>query len=379
MAAENGFLAPDELASELRHGRLVVLRMDDSTGSASGMVVGAAEHCTPAHITFMAREARGLVCLGLERSRCRQLQLPLMVEGGADDVAPFTLSIEAAQGIDTGISAADRAHTVRTAVAADAKPQDLVQPGHIFPIAAAEGGVLVRADRAEAATDLVRLSGLLPAAVFTDVLDTGGDLASVLALDSFVARHGLAQGRVSDLVHFRLTHERTVERLREAEVDTAHGRLHLTAYRDTTQGLIHLALSRGRIEPGAITLVRVHVASALRDLVGTTLEGVASWRFDASLRAIAVAERGVVVLISKPETPEELLAGVDRLLEGAVTDTAVSADGYASVGLGAQILRDLGVGRIRLLGAPVKYNALSGFGLEVVDYLSPTDTGNHQA
>lgn len=361
---------PADLISELRFGRMVLLLLDDSAGSATGVVVLAAELCEAEHITFMARQARGLVCLGLTRERCEHLHLPLMVEGGGD-AAPFTLSIEAAQGIETGISAADRARTVRVAVASDATAADLVQPGHIFPVAAADGGVLTRVDKAEAATDLARLAELTPAAVFTEVLDSEGNLAKGDALADFARTHGLAVGRVSDLVTYRLANQRTIERVREGEVVTAHGALRLVVYRELNRKTLHIALIKGTMEAGQPALVRVHVTSVLRDLVGTRLDGQVSWRFDSSLKAIAEAERGVLVLIGRVETPDELLAGVDRLLGLHVPDPTSSADSYASVGLGAQILNDLGVGKIRLLGAPLKYNALSGFGLEVCDFVAP--------
>ncbi|EED35400.1 riboflavin biosynthesis protein ribAB [Luminiphilus syltensis NOR5-1B] len=367
---DSRIVSSEELFSELRYGRPVLLQIDNSAGSAKGLVVAAAELCTPEHITFMARKARGLVCLGLTAARCQQLSLPLMVEGD-EEAQPFTLSIEASTGIDTGISAVDRARTVRVAVAQDATPSDLVQPGHIFPIAAVEGGVLNRVDSAEATTDLAACAGLMPAAVFAEVLDPRGEVAEGNTLLDFASEHGLKVGRVSDLVHFRLANECTVERIREGSIDTAHGAMQLTVYREHTQGRVHLALSRGEIREQDPTVVRVHVTSTLRDLVGTTLSDRASWRFDDSLQKLAGAERAVLVLISRPETPDELLAGVDRLLGNGGGDQLQSADGYASVGLGAQILRDLGVGQIQLLSAPVKYNALSGFGLEVVDFVNP--------
>lgn len=362
---------PEQLVSELRHGHMVLMLIDNSAGSATGIVVTAAELCNAEQITFMARKARGLVCLGLTQARCERLALPMMVEGSTTDTASFTLSIEASVGIDTGISAADRARTVHAAVRADAKPADLVQPGHIFPIAAADGGVLIRADRAEATTDLARLAGLLPAAVFTDVLNAAGDLARDDEVLAFAAEHDLPVGRVSDLVHFRLANENTVTRVREGQINTAYGPLQLTVYREATQKQVHLALSCGDIRADAPTLVRVHITSVLRDLVGTELNGHQSWRFDDSLKAIAAADRGVLVLISKPETSDDILASVDRLLGDTTMEASSSTYGYASIGLGAQILRDLGVGQINLLGAPVKYNALSGFGLEVVDFVSP--------
>lgn len=374
---ENTVLAPDDLASHLRYGRQILLLIDNSAGSATGIVVVAAELCEAQHITFMARQARGLVCLGLTRERCDHLHLPLMVEGDGA-AAPFTLSIEAAEGIDTGISAADRAHTVRVAVAPDALASDLVQPGHIFPVAAAAGGVLTRADRAEAATDLAQLAGLSPAAVFTDVLDEYGDVASGDDLLAFAQRHELPVGRLSDLVNWRLANQLTIERVREGEIDTAHGPLQLTVYREINGRTVHMALSRGNINKNEPTLVRVHVTSVLRDLIGTTLDGRASWRFDLSLRAVCKSERGVLVVISRPETPESLLASIDRILGQQPVASQAPAEGWASVGLGAQILHDLGVGQIHLMGAPLKYNALAGFGLEVLEFVAPDSIDHTQ-
>ena len=370
MTEAASFRATADLLSDFRQGQMVLLLLEDSDGSATGIVTVAAEQCDADHITFMARQARGLICLGLLRERCEYLHLPMMVEGQGD-AAPFTLSIEAAEGIETGISARDRAHTVRVAVAQGATATDLVQPGHIFPVAAAEGGLLTRVDRAEATTDLAQLAGLLPAAVFTDVLDEQGDIARGEALDQFAVRHGLPVGRVADLIDHRLQTERTVERVREGVIETSQGAFNLSVFREVNQGSLHLSLSRGSLHKNTLTRVRVHVTSALRDLIGTTLDDQPSWSFQTSLAEIASAERGVLVLISRPETGEELLASVDRMLGLPAAEVHGTQSGYASVGLGAQILHELGVGQIELLGAPVKYNALSGFGLEVISFIEP--------
>jgi len=338
----------------------------------TGFVVVAAEHCEAQHIAFMARQARGLVCLAMTPQRCEELELPLMVEGD-DSLSPFTLSIEAATGIDTGISAADRARTVRVAVDAASQASDLVQPGHIFPIAAAAGGVLTRTAPAEAAMDLATLAGLLPSAVFTEVLDNNGAVADAGYLTGFANQHQLVVGLVSDLVTYRLANQKTIRAVREGTLKTRHGVFGATAYQDTTQGRLHVALTKGVIDAAKPTLVRVHVTSVFRDLVGTTLDGHASWSFDASLKSIAESEGGVLVLLSKPEATDDLLHDIDRLLGEPESDKVGSLDAYNQIGMGAQILRDLGVGQIRLLGAPLKYNALAGFGLEVVDFVAPPD------
>ncbi len=362
----------DKVLSELRHGHSCLLLNENSAGGMTGFVVVAAEHCESSHIAFMARQARGLVCLAMTPQRCEELELPLMVEGD-DSMSPFTLSIEAATGIDTGISAADRARTVRVAVDAASQPADLVQPGHIFPIAAAVGGVLTRTAPAEAAIDLTTLAGLLPSAVFTEVLDSEGAVAGADYLADFADRHELVVGQVSDLVTYRLANQKTISAVRRGRLESRYGVFEVTAYQDTTQGRVHLALTKGQIQSATPTLVRVHVTAVFRDLVGTTLDGHASWSFDASLKAIAESESGVLVLLSKPETAEDLLQGIDRLLGEPEGDTVSSQDAYNQIGMGAQILRDLGVGQIRLMGAPLTYNALAGFGLEVVDFALPPE------
>ena len=363
----------DKLLSELRHGHSCLLLNDNSAGGITGFVMTAAEHCQADHIAFMARQARGLVCLALTPQRCEELELPLMVEGD-DSLSPFTLSIEAATGIDTGISAADRARTVQVAVDALSQPSDLVQPGHIFPIAAAAGGVLTRTAPAEAAVDLTTLAGLTPAAVFTEVLDGEGAVASGDYLAEFAERHDVVVGRVSDLVTYRLANQKTVSTVRSGVLQSRYGQFKVAAYQDTIHQRVHLALTVGDIRADHPTLVRVHVTAVFRDLIGTTIEGHASWSFDASLRAIAEADAGVLVLLSKPETAEDLISGIDRLLGAPEAELSGSQDAYNQIGMGAQILRDLGVGQIKLMGAPLKYNALAGFGLEVVEFVAPPES-----
>ena len=350
---------------------MVVLLDDDADRNNEGVVMVAAEHCDAGHVNFMARQARGLVCLTLTEDRCRQLNLPPMVDEGLGEKAHFTLSIEAAEGIDTGISAADRAHTVQAAVAPFAKPQDIVQPGHIFPLAAMPGGVLTRAGHTEAASDYARLAGLLPAAVIADILTPAGMVADGAALREFADRHQLKMGTIADLIHFRLANERTIRRIREGLVQTDYGEFKLTAYRDQTAGEVHLALSRGDIVAEQPTLVRVHVQSALRDLISTRIQGPPGWNMANCLKAVAESGRGVIVLLVRSESPEQLLSSVDLALGKTPPAGTMTPDSYTTVGLGSQILKDLGVGKIHLMGAPIKYNAISGFGLEVLDFVQP--------
>lgn len=361
-----------ELLDDLRHGRMVVILDERDERSNEGVVMVAAEHCSADHVTFMARKARGLVCLALTQERCEQLDLPPMVAGKESDTSHFTLSIEAAQGIDTGISAADRAHTVQVAVASQAIPADIVQPGHIFPLAAQPGGVLTRAGHTETAVDYTRIAGLTSAAVIADVLDAKGELADGPALIEFAKTHGLKVGTVADLIHYRIANEQTIERVRDGDLETRFGKFQLATYRDRTHGGLHIALSLGEISADKPTLVRVHATSTLRDLLGSEVKGQVGWSVQRSLEVIAKAGSGVLVLLGRSETDEQLLHSVDLALGEIEPKDPKAGDSYNTVGVGSQILRELGVGQIRLMGAPIKYNAISGFGLEVIDYLEPT-------
>jgi len=366
----------DELISDIRQGRMVVLLDDDADSNNEGVVMVAAEHCDASHVNFMARQARGLVCLTLTQERCQQLELPPMVDDAAGEKSNFTLSIEATVGIDTGISAADRARTVQAAVAPYAKPSDIVQPGHIFPLTAMPGGVLTRAGHTEAASDYARLAGLLPAAVIADILTPEGMVADGPALREFATKNNLKIGTIADLIHFRMVNERTIRRIREGVIQTDYGEFQLTAYRDQTAGAVHLALSRGDIVPDEPTLVRVHVQSVMRDLVTSKVSDRATWGMGKCLQAVAENGRGVIVLLARAEGPERLLASIDMALGEASPASTVTPDTYAMVGLGSQILKDLGVGKIHLMGAPIKYNAISGFDLEVLDFV---DSGQAKA
>jgi 3,4-dihydroxy 2-butanone 4-phosphate synthase/GTP cyclohydrolase II len=361
----------DELISDIRQGRMVVLLDDDADNHNEGVVMVAAEHCEASHVTFMARKARGLICLTLTEERCQQLDLPPMVEDAQGEKSNFTLSIEATVGIDTGISAGDRARTVQAAVAPHAQPTDIVQPGHIFPLAAMPGGVLTRAGHTEAASDYARLAGLMPAGVIADILTPDGRVADGPALQEFAAMHNLKIGSIADLIHFRMVNERTIRRVREGTIDTAYGQFQLTAYRDQTAGDVHLALSRGDILPEEPTLVRVHVQSVMRDLVQSKVSGRPAWSMAECLQLVAENGRGVIVLLARAERAEQLLASVDMALGETGPITGAVPDSYTIVGLGSQILKDLGVGKIHLMGAPIKYNAISGFDLEVLDFVNP--------
>ncbi len=356
-------LAPTpEIIAELKAGRMVVL-VDEEDRENEGDIVIAADFVTPEAINFMARHARGLICLTLTEDRCRQLALPLMVSANRSGQGTnFTLSIEAAAGVTTGISAADRARTVRAAVAVDAKPADIVQPGHIFPVMAQPGGVLVRAGHTEAGCDLARMAGLTPAAVICEIMKDDGTMARMPDLLAFAATHGLAIGAITDLIHYRSRTERIVERIAERPLSTAYGAFRLVVYRDKLTDATHLALVRGPISPDTETLVRVHEPLSVMDLLDID-SASHSWSIKEALGAIVAAGRGVVVLLHRPESALELR-------QRALADTAPppSRMDLRNYGIGAQILRDLNVGRMRLLAKPRKMPSMGGFDLEVTGY-----------
>ncbi|MEO8508806.1 MAG: bifunctional 3,4-dihydroxy-2-butanone-4-phosphate synthase/GTP cyclohydrolase II [Betaproteobacteria bacterium] len=351
-----------EIVAELKAGRMVVL-VDEEDRENEGDVVVAADFVTPDTINFMARHARGLVCLTLEQARCRQLGLPLMVTANRSGHGTnFTVSIEAAEGVTTGISAADRARTIRAAVAADAKPADLVQPGHIFPVMAQPGGVLVRAGHTEAGCDLTRLAGLTPASVICEVMRDDGTMARMPDLEIFAREHDLKIGTITDLIHYRSRTERMVERIAERPLNTPHGAFRLVVYRDKISDATHLALVRGPIAPDAETLVRVHEPLSVMDLLDAD-SASHSWTIPGALDAVARAGRGVIVLLHRPESAAELR-------QRAVADTPATPTkmDLRTYGIGAQILRDLNVGRMRLLAKPRKMPSMAGFDLEVTGY-----------
>ena len=353
-----------EIIAELKAGRMVVL-VDEEDRENEGDVVIAADFVTPEAINFMARHARGLVCLTLTEERCRQLQLPLMVATNRSGHGTnFTVSIEAAQGVTTGISAADRARTVKAAVAANARPADIVQPGHIFPVMAQPGGVLVRAGHTEAGCDLAAMAGLTPAAVICEIMKDDGTMARMPDLLAFAAQHGLKVGVITDLIHHRSRTERIVERIAERPLNTPHGAFRLVVYRDKLSDATHLALVRGPIAPDTETLVRVHEPLSVMDLLDAD-SASHSWTIHGALAAVAKAGRGVIVLLHRPESADEL-----RVRATSDVPAPPAKMDLRNYGIGAQILRDLNVGRMRLLARPRKMPSMAGFDLEVTGYES---------
>jgi len=363
----------EELIEDIRQGRMVVL-MDDEDRDNEGDLVMAAGHTRPEDINFMARYGRGLICLTLTRERCQQLRLPLMVnENKTPHSTNFTVSIEAASGVTTGISAADRARTILCAVAPEAKPEDLVQPGHVFPLMAQPGGVLNRAGHTEAGCDLARLAGLEPAAVIVEILNEDGSMARRGELEEFAATHGLKIGTIADLIHYRIQNEKTVERICSCDFPTEFGPFRLYAYQDQVDGRLHLALTLGRIAGEEPVLVRVHGRNLLGDLFCGKRDGV-GLSLKHAMKRIADEGKGVLVVIRREEDDKSLVERIhqyqmeDHGVELAPRERDEKSDDWRTTGTGAQILADLGVRKLRVLGSsPKKYLGLSGYGLEVVE------------
>ncbi|NCA69936.1 MAG: 3,4-dihydroxy-2-butanone-4-phosphate synthase [Sphingobacteriia bacterium] len=368
---KSGLHSIEEIIDELRHGRMVVI-MDDEDRENEGDLLLAADRVTPEAVNFMAKFGRGLICLTLVKEHCERLRLPLMV---SDNQTPhgtaFTLSIEAARGVTTGISAADRATTIRAAVAPDAQPQDLVQPGHVFPLMAQPGGVLVRAGHTEAGCDLARLAGCSPAAVIVEILNEDGSMARRPDLERFAATHGLKIGTIADLIQYRVRHEKAVLRECECELPTEYGTFRVVAYRDSIDNELHLALTLGEIRPEHPTLVRVHLQNTLCDLFGTR-HNACGWPLREVMRQIAEAGEGVIVVLRNRDSADDLLSRLKDFQLHDEDDPVPTRrqDGKAlrTYGIGAQILADIGVRKMRVMSAPKAMHAISGFDLEIVEY-----------
>lgn len=361
----------EDVLADFRQGRFVIL-VDDEDRENEGDLVIAAERVEAEHINFMASHARGLICLTLTEERCRQLNLPLMVHNNnARYSTNFTVSIEASSGVTTGISAADRAATVRAAVKADAGPEDIITPGHIFPIMAQPGGVLTRAGHTEAGVDLAQLCGMQPASVICEVLNPDGTMARLPDLIEFARHHAIRIGTIAELIKYRLQHEPTVSRIAESLVNTAFGKFRAVVYQDVITRNTHVALAYGSIERHRPSLIRVHVHQGLYDVLAQARDDH-TWPVNDALRAIAAAGSGAVVLLDYHEGPDSLI----RLIRDSQRhDTEPEPDHGGDhrelrmLGVGSQILADLGVGRMRVLGTPRRVHALSGFDLEIVDYI----------
>ena len=368
----SGLDSVETIVAAIRNGEMVVM-LDDEDRENEGDLIMAASKVRSDDVNFMARYGRGLICLTLTRARCEQLRLPLMV-GDTDrrKTTNFTVSIEAAEGVTTGISAHDRARTIRAAVAPDARPEDLRQPGHIFPLMAQPGGVLTRAGHTEAGCDLARLAGLEPAAVIVEVLNEDGTMARRDDLAQFAKRHNLKIGTIAELIQYRLANEETVEAIAEMPIETPYGPFRMICFEDHINREVHLALVRGDIDARAPTLVRVHRQDTLSDVVGIR-DPRLGWPLRDAMRHIASEGQGVIVILRHEEGARELMGAVRALSEsreGAAARRERVMD-LRTFGTGAQVLRALGVRKMRVMSAPKHIHALSGFGLEVVEYVAP--------
>jgi len=356
----------EEIIAEIGAGRMVIL-VDEEERENEGDLVLAAEHVTPEAINFMVKHARGLVCLTLTEARCKQLGLAQMAR---DNKSPyntaFTISIEAYEGVTTGISAHDRARTVQAAVAANATPDDIVQPGHIFPIMARPGGVLVRAGHTEAGCDLAQMAGCEPTSVICEILKDDGAMARLPDLIEFARLHGLKIGTVADLIAYRSRNETLIERTFSKPVQSVHGEFMLHAFTDRTTNEVHLALTRGEIRADRETLVRVHEPLSVLDFLDST-SGRHTFSLDVAQQLLARAESGVIVLLRRTETGRELIAA---LSEPAASKRPAAKWDPRIYGIGAQILRDLGVRRMKLLASPRRMPSMTGFDLEVTGYVA---------
>lgn len=362
----------EEIIEDLRQGKMVVI-MDDESRENEGDLVMAASAVRPEDINFMARHGRGLICLTLTPERCQRLQLPLMPKSGQSRLSTnFTVSIEAAEGVTTGISAADRTTTIRAATRPDARPEDLVQPGHVFPLRAEEGGVLVRAGHTEAGCDLARLAGFEPAAVIVEILNEDGTMARRADLEKFAVTHGLKIGTIEDLIRYRIITEKTVEPVSRMPFSSEYGELELFVFYDKIHKATHLALVKGPIDPDRITLVRVHVENLLYDVFAA--KPAKGWPLVDALRRISGAEQGVLVFLTQPHAGLGLrnqlqeYAAQGSAAEGA-SDNAQPMD-LRTYGIGAQILSEIGVHKMNILSAPKIFHGLRAFGLEIVNYIT---------
>ena len=363
----------EEIIEDLRQGKMVII-MDDEDRENEGDLIMASEKITPEAINFMAKYGRGLICMTLTKEHCRQLRLPLMVH--TDDQLEstnFTVSIEAAEGVTTGISAADRATTVLAAVADDAQPQDLVQPGHIFPLMAQPGGVLVRAGHTEAGCDLARMAGLKASSVIVEILNEDGTMARRPDLEVFAKEHDMKIGTIADLIQYRIANEKTVERVTDCSLPTKHGDFQLYAFQDVIGNDTHLALVMGKIDPEEPTLVRVHVQNTLCDIFESTRE--CGWPLRRVMDQISREGKGVIVVLRNYDNARDLVQKIQDFKWHGPEDPIPARensndDELRTIGVGAQILSDLGVRKMRVMSAPKHLHALAGFDLEVTEFVS---------
>ncbi|MFM7330677.1 MAG: bifunctional 3,4-dihydroxy-2-butanone-4-phosphate synthase/GTP cyclohydrolase II [Brachymonas sp.] len=359
-----------DIVAQLRAGRMVIVS-DDEDRENEGDLLMAAEHVTPEAINFMAKYGRGLICLTLTKERCEFLGLPPMaVKNGTKMSTAFTVSIEAAEGVTTGISAADRAHTVRTAVSRSAKPTDLVQPGHVFPLQAQDGGVLIRAGHTEAGCDLAAMAGCMPAAVICEIMKDDGTMARMPDLQSFAVEHGLKIGTIADLIEYRSRTESLVERIGERALVTPHGEFKALLFKDKPTGGIHMALVKGQWNPEDTVPARVHEPLSVIDALaqGSSMH---SWSLQQSLAYLQQQGKGVAVLLNCGESAEQLVSQFEGQARPSNGPERGRMD-LRTYGIGVQILREAGVRRMMLMGKPRRMPSMAGYGLEIAGYIANT-------
>ena len=348
-----------EIIEDYKQGKMIIL-MDDENRENEGDLLIAAEKVSKEDINFMATHGRGLICLTLTQERCQLLNLPLMVSQNSDlQSTNFTVSIEAASGVTTGISAADRTKTIVAAVAKDAKPLDIVQPGHVFPLMAQQGGVLIRAGHTEAGCDLARLAGFEPASVIVEILNDDGSMARNADLHKFGKKHGIKVGTIADLIHYRVENEKSIERINQRPFETKYGKFNLYSYLDRIHNDIHIALVKGVIDESSEPYVRVHMENIFKDVLQEYKRG---FSVNSALNKISEVETGVFLLLRKQDN--------QAILENIDNQDYSSKDDGRTFGIGAQILADLGVTNMKSLGNPRKWPGLDGFGLNITEYIN---------
>ena len=357
----------EDIVADMRAGRMVIL-VDEEDRENEGDLILASDHVTPEAINFMARHARGLICLTLSREMCERLKLPPMVaRNNAQHATAFTVSIEAAEGVTTGISAADRSRTVQAAVAPNAQAHDLVQPGHIFPLQAVDGGVLMRAGHTEAGCDLATMAGCNPSSVICEVMNEDGTMARLPDLQMFAAQHNLKIGTIADLIEHRSRTESLVEKVGTRTLQTAYGEFTAHAYRDKPSGAVHLALVKGQWDADEVVPVRVHEPLSVLDALEVN-RSMHSWGLDTSLHYLDAQGKGVAVLLNCGESAAQLLAQFEGTARAAQAPERGRMD-LRTYGVGAQILRECGVQKMQLMGQPRRMPSMAGYGLEITGYI----------
>ncbi len=360
----------EEIIEDLAEGKMVII-VDDEDRENEGDFLMAASKVRPEDINFMATHGRGLVCMPITVERCKQLALPLMVAQNNEEFSTnFTVSIEASEGVTTGISAYDRALTIRAAVAPDANSKSIVQPGHIFPLMAQPGGVLTRAGHTEAGCDLARLAGFEPAAAIVEILNDDGSMARRDDLFKIAEQHDLKIGTIEDLIRYRVQNEKTIVRKHEAELNTEFGKFKVIGYKDEASQRTHLALVKGEVKEDEPVLVRVHVEDTLCDMLSLQEEGC-SWPLRDVMHIMDEKNSGVIVVLRGASSGSFLdrLRELDVNHEKQAEYDESSPTALKTFGIGAQILSDVGVKKMRVMSAPKQFHGLAGFGLEIVEYV----------